>query len=58
MGYQEWDDLGDKILDIIDNAINEQNYRKLSQTIEQTLNHAVNSGSDALKDAINSGGDA
>lgn len=54
MGYQEWDDLGDKIQDIIDSAINEGNYRKLSQNINQTVNRAINTGSDALRDALDS----
>ncbi|WP_373217838.1 5-bromo-4-chloroindolyl phosphate hydrolysis family protein [Ruminococcus sp. 5_1_39BFAA] len=54
MGYQEWDDLGDKIQDIIDSAINEGNYRKLSQNINQTVNKAINTGSDALRDALDS----
>ena len=31
MGYQELDELGEKIQDIIDSAVNEKNYQKLSQ---------------------------
>lgn len=54
MGYQEWDDLGEKIQDIIDSAINEQNYRKLSQTVSQAVNKAIDTGGDAIKDALNS----
>lgn len=53
MGYNEFDELGDKIQDIIDSAINEKNYQKLSQTINQALNKAIDNGSDALKDALN-----
>ena len=33
MGYHELDELGEKIQDIIDSAINEKNYQKLNQTI-------------------------
>lgn len=40
MGYHELDDLGGKLQDIIDSAINEKNYQKLSQTIDQTVNKA------------------
>ena len=54
MGYQEFDELGEKIQDIIDQAINENNYQKLSQTINQTVNRAIDSGSDALKNVLNS----
>lgn len=32
MGYHELDELGEKIQDIIDSAINEKNYQKLNQT--------------------------
>lgn len=53
MGYNEFDELGDKLQDIIDSAINEKNYQKLSQSINQTLNKAIDNGSDALRDALN-----
>ena len=53
MGYNELEELGDKIQDIIDSAINEKNYQKLSQSINQTLNKAIDSGSEALKSALN-----
>ncbi len=53
MGYNEFDELGDKIQDIIDSAINEKNYQKLSQSINQTLNKAIDSGSEALRNALN-----
>ncbi len=53
MGYHELDDLGEKIQDIIDSAINEKNYQKLNQTINQTVNKAIDNGSEALRDALN-----
>ena len=40
MGYQELDELGEKIQNIIDSAIDENNYKKLSQTISQTVEKA------------------
>ena len=53
MGYHELDELGEKIQDIIDSAINEKNYQKLNQTINQTVNKAIDNGSEALRDALN-----
>ena len=53
MGYHEFDELGEKIQDIIDSAINEKNYQKLNQTINQTVNKAIDNGSEALRDALN-----
>lgn len=53
MGYNEFDELGDKIQSIIDSAVNEKNYQKLSQSINQALNKAIDNGSDALRDALN-----
>lgn len=52
MNYQEWNDLGEKIQEIIDSAVNEQNYRKLNQNINQTVNRAFENGSEALRDAL------
>ena len=52
MGYHELDELGEKIQDIIDSAINEKNYQKLNQTINQTVNKAIDNGSEALRDAL------
>lgn len=37
MGYNEFDELGDKIQSIIDSAVNEKNYQKLSQSINQRI---------------------
>ena len=53
MEHQEWDDLGAKIQDIINSAVNEQDYRKLSRNINQTVNKAIDSGSDPI---VSSGG--
>ncbi|MDO5136130.1 MAG: 5-bromo-4-chloroindolyl phosphate hydrolysis family protein [Eubacteriales bacterium] len=52
MGNQEWEDLGDKIQDIIDHAVNEKNFRRMSQEINGVLNRALESGSDVLKGAL------
>lgn len=54
MDNNEFDDLGKKIQDIIDNAINSNRYQELSHTINRTVNKAIDSGSEALKSAMNS----
>lgn len=54
MDNNEFDDLGKKIQDIIDNAINSNSYQELSHTINRTVNKAIDSGSEALKSAMNS----
>ena len=35
--------------DIVDNAVNSNSYYELSHTINQTVNKAIDSGSEALK---------
>ena len=45
---QEWDSLGRSIEEIIDKAINSQNYQELSRNITRTIDRATRTGSDAL----------
>ena len=54
MDNHEFEDLGKKIQDIVDNAVNSNSYHELSHTINQTVNQAIDSGSEALKNAMNS----
>ena len=54
MDNHEFEDLGKKIQDIVDNAVNSNSYHELSHTISQTVNKAIDSGSEALKNAMNS----
>ncbi|MDO4274657.1 MAG: 5-bromo-4-chloroindolyl phosphate hydrolysis family protein [Eubacteriales bacterium] len=54
MGNKEFEDLGDKIQDIIEKAVDSKNYQKLNQSINQAVNKAIDSGSEALKGAFNS----
>lgn len=54
----DWEELGRNIQDIVDKAVNSQDYQKLNQTIRQTVNRAVDVGSDALRKAVDVGGDA
>lgn len=53
MDNHEFEDLGKKIQDIVDNAVNSNSYHELSHTINQTVNKAIDSGSEALKNAMN-----
>ena len=49
---QNWEDLGRNIQDIIDQAINSQDYRKLNQTITRTVGRAIDVGGEAFRRAV------
>ena len=49
---QDWEDLGRNIQDIIDQAVNSQDYRKLNQTITRTVSHAMDVGGEAVRRAV------
>lgn len=53
MSDWEFDELGTKIQDIIEQAVSSQNYQKLNQSINQTVNKAIENGGEALKNVIN-----
>lgn len=57
MSNNAWDleDLGDTIEAIIDQAVSSQNYQKLNQTIRQVVNAAVDTGSEAIRRAVDEG---
>lgn len=59
MKNKDFEDIGDRIQEIIEDAIYSRDYQKLNQTINQTINkavnHAVETGNDALKNIINTG---
>ena len=46
-----WDDLGRRIQDAVDWAVSSQNYNHLNKTIRQTVEQAVDLGSEAVKKA-------
>ena len=50
--HMDLDDLGDAIEAIIDQAISSQNFQKLDQTIRQAVNAAVDTGSEAVRRAV------
>lgn len=47
--HQEWDDLGRNIQDLVDRAVNSQDYRRLSQAVRQTVERAADMGSEAVR---------
>ena len=46
-----WEELGRTIRDVVDQAVNSQDYQKLNQTVRQTVDRAVNLGSETLRRA-------
>ena len=51
---QDWEELGRNIQDIVDRAVKSQDYQKLNQTITQTVNKAVDLGTEAVRKAMDS----
>lgn len=49
---QSWDELGRNIQDIVDRAVNSQDYQKLNQTIRQVVDQAVDKGGEAVRKAM------
>jgi len=52
--YQNWDDLGKNIQDIVDRAINAHDYQKLNQTIRQVVDRAMDVGEEAVRKMVDS----
>ena len=54
MAYQnqDWEDIGRSIQNIIDQAVNSQDYRKLNQTITRTVGRAIDVGGEAVRRAV------
>lgn len=46
------EDVGDKIENMVNQAVNAQDYQELSRNISRTLNRAIDSGGEALKKAL------
>lgn len=48
---QDWDldDLGERIQDMIDEAIRSRNYQELNRNVKQTVNRAMNTGAEAMR---------
>lgn len=54
LSNQDWDALGRNIQDIVDRAVNSQDYEKLNQTIRQAVGTAVDMGAEAVRKAVDS----
>ena len=52
MSRNEWENLGDQILSIVNNAVKDGNYKSLNESINDVLAHSIDTGSDALKDVL------
>lgn len=52
MENKEFDELGQKIQDIIDRAVSSKNYQELNRNINKTVNKAIDSGSETLRKAL------
>ena len=51
---QDWDELGKRIQDVVDRAVNSRDYQKLEQTIRQVIDRAANAGNEAIRNVSNS----
>ena len=49
MYRKEWDDLGDRIQDMIETAVNSSDFKKLSQSINDVLGQALDKVQDAVQ---------
>ncbi len=50
----DFDELGDKISDLIEDACSSNNFMKLNEAISEAVNDAIDQGADALRDAMKS----
>ncbi len=48
----DFDELGDRISDLIEEAVNSKNYQQLNEAITDVVNSAIDSGTDILKTVI------
>jgi hypothetical protein len=51
---KDWEELGRNVRDIVDQAVNSQDYQKLNEQIRQTVGRAVDMGGDAIRKAADS----
>ena len=49
---KDWESLGRNVRDIVDQAVNQQDYRKLNENIRQTVGRAVDLGGEAIRKAV------
>ena len=58
MSSRDWESLGANIRDIVEQAVNSNDFEKLSQSISSAVNTAINSVSDSISEGVNSAGRA
>ena len=49
MSSFDWDNFGEEIVNIVENAVKSQNFTKLNQSINHTVNQAVKRGTEKIK---------
>ena len=49
MKNNDWYDLGEQIKDMVQSAVDSQDFRKLNQTVSGVINQAVSSAADSVK---------
>lgn len=54
----ELEDFGKMVADIVDSAVNSSDFRQLNETVSRTIEKAIDTGSEALKDALTGSGNA
>ncbi|MBQ1491072.1 MAG: 5-bromo-4-chloroindolyl phosphate hydrolysis family protein [Blautia sp.] len=52
---KDWEELGDEIAHAVNHAVSDKNYAALNETINKIIDHAVDSGGDALKNVLGGG---
>ena len=52
MGKNDWEDLGEQLSDLVNNAVSGKDYSSLNENINQVLENAIDSGSDALRNIL------
>ena len=52
---KDWEELGDEIAHAVNHAVSDRNYAALNETINKIIDHAVDSGGDALKNVLGGG---
>ena len=57
MKNNDWYDLGEQIRDMVQSAVDSQDFRKLNQTVSGTISRAVSSAAKSVKDGVEKAGE-
>lgn len=58
VGKENWSEIGSNISDMVQQAIDAQDFSKLNETIQNTISTAVNSAANGVIEGMNSAGDS